>query len=332
MKKTRIIIFTSLLLACLLFILQYPIKSAKAINVALEWGHMRSNYDPVERDTEATTCLIINNRFNTAGWAAQNAYWDLTTRQNVLNTISWCQMNTAWATSFWVGDFFPSFVQGGHWEWQEIWYFNWETWQWESYWDWVWIPEEVYTKHYNMYGHAGDHISDIDVGGWTSWPLGYSTQRFDFIWTCANGAIKNEITGQLCMGYIDTDNNTGLVGMAYAWTGRNDLSLDGYHFPDSVNYYYIGFENTSKPLKEYIDGTGYTYSWFPYYFYDHALGWGGYHHTIYESLNYASQQIWGVPYDQCLLYTGYWDNYSWPGLSFYCRMRVFGNTNLYLPY
>ncbi|MEM2098692.1 MAG: hypothetical protein QXU99_02955 [Candidatus Bathyarchaeia archaeon] len=162
----------------------------------------------------------------------------------------------------------------------------------------------------------------------------YSVQHFSFIWTWACGDLFiNPCTGQLCYGYYDY--STGAAGMPFAWTHTNNLSFDGYTNPDASSYCYIGFENSSKPLKEEIPATGYSHSWFVYYFYDRALGWGSgsTHHTIQNSLNYASMQVFGgVPFHQCTLYTGYWDNYSQPGQSFYCRMRVYGNSNLYLPY
>ena len=215
----------------------------------------------------------------------------------MINTIQWRQQHNAWATDFWVGDFAPTFQSG--------------------------------VKHYSFYVNGG-FIKDNTI----YLPTSYSVQHFSFIWTCACGDLFiNPRTGQLCYGYYDY--GTGAVGMPFAWTHTNSLSFYGYVYPDPSNYCYIGFENTSKPLKEQIPATGYSYSWFISYFYDSAVGWwpGDPHNTIHDSLNYASMQVFGgVPFHQCPLYQGYWDNYNQPGKSFYCRMRVYGNSYLTLPY
>ncbi len=300
MVKTRIAVCSLLLLLSVL-ITVFNVNVTNATNVAVEWGYLNTNpqyYDPVERDYQEDTCLSINNRYNLAGgWSAQDAYWDLTTQSNIIKTIQWRQQNNSWATDFYVGDYI------------------WTT------------PSGV--KHYNLYGNGG-YINDNSIYSETS----YSVQYFSFIWACACGDLfTNPITGQLCYGYYDYA--TGAVGMPLAWTHTGGLNHYGYIDPDQSRYCYIGFENTSKPLKEEIITTGYSYSWFVYYFYDHALGWGpgNPHHTIQECLYHASMQVYGgVPFDQCTLYTGYWDNYSTPGQSFYCRMRVYGNSLINLPY
>jgi hypothetical protein len=117
--------------------------------------------------------------------------------------------------------------------------------------------------------------------------------------------------------------------MPYAWLGRNDLELYGYDNPDESGYCYIGFDGPSKPLKEMIGQTGYSYSWFPCLVYEHALGYyGGGYHTIKQSLDFAANYIWGVDYGDpdCPLYYGYW-NYDWQRT---CWMRVFGDPNICL--
>ena len=148
-------------------------------------------------------------------------------------------------------------------------------------------------KHYQFYVSGGtQRIIDKEI----YWETTNSVQYFTFIWTCACADLFiNPFTGQLCYGYFDGYQGSGAVGMPYAWTHYDTLYFYGYTNPDTSNYCYIGFENSSKPLKQEIPETGYTYSWFVSKFYDSALGWGqGSPHNLFgQSLNYASMQVFG---------------------------------------
>jgi hypothetical protein len=83
---------------------------------------------------------------------------------------------------------------------------------------------------------------------------------------------------------------------------------------------------------------GVPYKWFPYYFYRYALGLdaGPTHHTIKQSLDYATSMIFGYGYNfgNSKLDDGEWKHMNEEGMIgwWYRRMRVFGNSNLILPY
>ncbi|MEM2098924.1 MAG: hypothetical protein QXU99_04160 [Candidatus Bathyarchaeia archaeon] len=114
------------------------------------------------------------------------------------------------------------------------------------------------------------------------------------------------------------------------------MALEGY-YSSSGDYCYIGFEGMSPFMINDLPDTGVSASYFPAYFYYKALGYvNPYHQTIHDSLDYASYITYGVAFDQTALYNGYWKftNQSegdpvtgW----WFCHMRVFGNTNLWLP-
>lgn len=81
--------------------------------------------------------------------------------------------------------------------------------------------------------------------------------------------------------------------------------------------------------------TGLQYIYFAYYFYRFALGWDNYgtHGTIKQSLDYAASMTFGAGYtfSNSILHVGQWDQDD-AGGWWYCKMRLFGNGNLVLPY
>jgi hypothetical protein len=196
-----------------------------------------------------------------------------------------------------------------------------------------------------------------------------SKQYFDFIWTCANGGLYFDSNGNTWnvsgvtfpetgydeyteppnppnnpftkYGFVEDQYSMPptIAGMPFAWTGTNSMSTNGYSSPDYGSYCYIGWENISPFM---INPTGYngkSYKHFPYYFYRYALGIdnGPTHHTIKQSLDYASSIACGYLYDfdDTVLYSGEWVYQDAEGDDYdgwwYRRMRVFGNSNLNLP-
>jgi hypothetical protein len=170
-----------------------------------------------------------------------------------------------------------------------------------------------------------------------------STQHFTFIWTCSNAGYYwywdgTTLTEKWMVdnpnynnkyGYIDPHGDT--VGMPLAWTGTSSLSSDGYGDPDYSSYCVIGFEGPSRSLIDIANGdTSDDYGDWLYHFYAYATGHeGGSRHTIYASLNYASQQVWGQNYGGCPL-DSVWqtplNNYNWN-----CTMRVLGDSSYMIP-
>ncbi|MEJ5326928.1 MAG: hypothetical protein WHU54_01570 [Candidatus Bathyarchaeia archaeon] len=323
------------------------VKSAAAIKVAVQWGHLApSGYPAGEGDAQSWICNEIYwNFYNTGTWASSNAYGTYTQLGYVAQVLQYCQSpnnGVTWATTWWVGDFKPT---GGN-------------------------PQPF--GYLGFYGHNGQDIFDYDVYKYANyylWPPPNSwwqpipsKQYFAFIWTCANGGLYwytsngdwYNVPGitspapsptypppanpNTKYGFVVNPYSTPptVVGMPLAWTGSSSLSIDGYNSPDYGSYCYVGWETISPWM---VNPTGYDstqFKWFPYYFYRCALGYynSGTHQTIQYSLNFASQMTLGTPFYTSKLYNGEWRNStgSGPGGWWYSRMRVFGNSNLILPY
>lgn len=342
--KPRVSVCVLLLL--LLFFAAIPVitvKPAKALKVATQWGWLQSPPSG-EQDAEMWICDQVYGNFYDAGWGPSNAWGTYTQVGYVVQVLQYCQApyNTVnWATIWWVGDFRSD--------------------------------GQAPPEHRGFYGYSGQHIMDDTVypyanyyywyvpGYYVYWEPIPSKHYFDFIWTCANGGIYFDSNGNTWnvdgitapkVSYYKptyTPNNPftkyGFVedplsypkiigGMPYAFTGTLGMSTNGYQYPDSGSYCYIGWENISPWM---VDPTGYNgkfYKHFPYYFYRYALGIvGSTHHTIKQSLDYASAHVCGPYYsfDDTILYNGEWKYGPGPGW-WYCRMRVLGNGNLNLPY
>ena len=109
-KKLSCALFLSLLLTMTLQLC--VINQVKATNVAREWGHLaRTNNDQTEIQWETWACAAINSYYP-VNWDRMSCYGSGTTGTNVYNTIWWCQDYDNWVSTFFVGDFYPSFVSG----------------------------------------------------------------------------------------------------------------------------------------------------------------------------------------------------------------------------
>lgn len=177
------------------------------------------------------------------------------------------------------------------------------------------------TDHYGVYsnvsGDWGDAIQDVSIQQKTTG----ETHYFVFLWACFQG---NEI------GYYD---ETGAVGMPYAWTQQDDLNLNGYDNFDGSPYCFLGFYNTSPPLHYEVGPYNYEYGNFVKYFYYFLT----YHHeTIHDALDDASDWVFNnATFGESPLWLGFdwyfdapppqggWQN-GW--------MKVYGNSNNALPY
>jgi hypothetical protein len=345
MRKTRIATCVLLLLLSLAAaISMLDVKSALATQVSVQWGYL---VDPPAGETDAEDWIcdqIYWNFYNTGTWAPSNAYWTYTQLWCVAQVLQYCNSpynSVSWATSWWVGDFKPT---GG--------------------------PDPF--GHLGFYGSAGQHIYDYDVVKYANyyfwgypyywWQYVPSKQYFDFIWTCTNGGLYwydsngnwHSIDGitQAASSPIyppPTNTNTeygfvdnptyppSVVGMPLAWTGPAGMNTDGYASPDYGSYCYVGWEAMSPFMITTTGYNGKQYQHFPYYFYRYALGLDNYgvHANIHDSLDYATRNIFGPGY---IFGNSKLDDGEWvPGPAgmegwWYRRMRVFGNSNLILPY
>ncbi|MEM4244030.1 MAG: hypothetical protein QXP44_04445 [Candidatus Bathyarchaeia archaeon] len=316
------------------------VKSASALKVATQWGYLYPNPPAGEQNAEMWICDQIYWYFYNQGWAPSNAWGEYTQQGYVLSVLQYCQYpynNVDWATIWWVGDFKP---------------------------DGNYPP-----KHRACYGYNNQHIWDYNVYAYANyywWPPPNgrcqpipSKQYFSFIWTCANGGLYFDSNGNTWnvtgitapdvsvnkptyipinpftkYGYVENPYSTPptVVGMPYGFTGTLSMSTDGYHSP-SGSYCYIGWENISPFMVNPTNYNGKFYKDFVNHFYRYALGidYGPTHHTIKQSLDYATLMTLGIQsLDDTTLYSGYWD--PGPGGWWYCRLRVYGNSNLILPY
>jgi hypothetical protein len=305
-------------------------NSVLAVNLNVNWGHQKTNPDYDEQQYEQAACIDVNQKFNKPGWYTYYAYGQSSTSSNLQTTIGWRQNNDAWATDFWVGDFFGQSIAGGYWVITYEWQFNWETWQWEQVEIATFCSDGSSIIHYRYYGDQGNNVQDGDLESWTEWP--YSKQHFTFSWTCACANIfpHPDNPSAQTYGWYDYTHSTGAVGMPFAWTARSDLNQDGFNNPDSSNYCYVGFNDTSVPLKEQTSNPGYRYTSYVSFFYEYLIGTGP-RHTIKQSLNYASQLIWYCNWDNqyCPLSQGY---QIWvEGVLQHGKMNVIGNSNMQMP-
>ena len=321
--KRRILLLAVCSLLVLFFASTSQIVSVKATSVAEEWGGISPINTYSEYQLENSTCNIVNEMFNSNYYSYDN-YGTNTGDMQVYDAIGWIEDNNLYSTNFWVGDYHPEFA--------------WGFWQDNNGWWWQFGP----TTHENFYG-ASD-VRDYDVwSAATTEGNGQSTQYFNFIWTCVcggtywDGSLNNENPGTLYgyydlkQDYSDGYNNTGAVGMPYAWTGRADLSLNGYSNP-SGDYCYIGWLNSSPGLcTPSLDNTNYNYAFFVYYVYYYLTGqYNGYHYSVNTALDMASQQLWGCSFGQSTIAHGYqeYDMGQW----WTCQLEVLGNGDLTLPY
>jgi hypothetical protein len=353
MKKFTIAsfsIFAILLLSLTPLTLPIRIESAKAVTLAMQWGHL-SPYmenDEDEKDLEEYVCDQIywmfyydnvdHHPYHHGSWEPVNAWWTYTTESDVETCMDWQndpENDVSFVTNWWVGDAYADA---------------------ES-------PDPF--GHFWFYGHNGDHIEDTAVNDFaTSGGIISSKQRFDFIWTCSNGGLYWDdssgttwnVTGITVPDQSETKPdynatnpfeeygffyNGDAVGMPLAWTNTSNLNINGY-YSYIGDYCYIGFECSSPFMKNDLEGTQVQAYNFALYFYYYLLGYDDdvypifEHESIRDRLDYASEQTFGCSFTQSPFYTGYWvyvdvGNEEYNGWWF-CRMRVLGDGFMVLPY
>lgn len=260
------------------------------------WGTPCTVSNIYEKAAMSDACSNISSLINgRTGWTGYNYYDGSTTSDNVYYFSDTVRSSpyVSFLATFHVGDMYPEIRSG--------------------------------TRHYNYYDSSGDGngIEDTDLYSHTG-----SKHYFTFIWTCANGDLFiNPITSQLCYGYDDTQNYSGVVGMPYAWTKTTGMQ-NGYDNP-SGSFTYISFENVSKALSDSSEFIYKNYGEFLKCFYHHAIVD---HQSINAALDSAMDDMgtWRDSFDDSELYTGYnvWVN----GIEYQCKMRVYGNGNMVLPY
>ncbi len=182
------------------------------------------------------------------------------------------------------------------------------------------------TLHRGVYPDAPQHQPQPPTGIYDKdiYPYTGSNHYFQFIWTCGSA---NKIGGFDSYGYAS--------GLPFAWTHRanGSLSEDGYAngWSSGGDYCFLGFENYSKPLSEWINPENSYRHWLVFFYY-YAVTGG---RTVRNALDEASQQIGVEDFadEELELYTGY-DYYdprfpevpNWPS-----RLCVYGEGDMMLP-
>ena len=216
----------------------------------------------------------------------------------------------------------------------------------------AWYPYPEPWGHFWFYGNSGNDIQDnLIFTEATNEGTQSSYEFFNFIWTCANGGrywtepgIYDPIGGITSLipnttypvpTNIPVNTNTmygfredqfpfPAIGMPFAWTGRTDLSLNGYSSPDYTNYCYIGFEGPSPFMINPLPGAPTYQAWqFVDEFYYHVLFYDS--NTII-ALDDASDILYGDSFDSTALYQGWWNEAR--GYFWYSRMYVLCNGNV----
>jgi hypothetical protein len=177
---------------------------------------------------------------------------------------------------------------------------------------------------------TGD-IFDYEIFDATS--NGYT--YFSYISTCmsANLTIPSGCSGT----YGNNSGGSGyVIGMPYAWTHGASISTDGYGYPDSGKYCYIGFPWGSAPLSQPPDPSNFptvTYGEFVSSFFYNALSC---QLTVNQALDAAAYQ-W-FPYQTfagTLLHQDFaatWPRFPGDNPQSYsgCKMVVYGNGDMCL--
>ncbi|MCW3996510.1 MAG: hypothetical protein NWE98_10250 [Candidatus Bathyarchaeota archaeon] len=116
--------------------------------------------------------------------------------------------------------------------------------------------------------------------------------------------------------------------MPLAWTGRGDLSIDGINDPSwdypACTYCYIGWQNLSHGLTD-RSGSGWypNYAFFIWFYYFLAGHYNSYDFCVYDSLDLASQVMWGTNFMYSPI--GYPELREWMGHQWWCKLCVLGN-------
>ena len=342
MSKQKIGIST-LILVSLLFISAYA-PVASAYKASANWGSYYLQ-TPDEITTTNDVCQHIYNTLDSAyNWDAVNFAGTQTTATNIYqtNTNVKADSTCAYLATFHAGNWYCSDIEG-----YRIEFIDNGGW---VYPEWV---SAGYTRHYNFYPNNG-------VGGIEDRSIpGCAKAKFTFIYTCMNGGLYwNSVGGQIVEGptdagnqhsgtstnnamyaYLDTDKSTGEVGMPYKWLGDTSRSTNGYLYPDSSGYCYIGFQGRDPDLYQVWEQG--SYSGTPRYadwvkeFYN-QLSQGV---TVKQALDGATNTIDSsiTYFSGCSLYKGYDFGYDtrigsptfhqWVLLG---QMRVLGDSSIKL--
>lgn len=228
-------------------------------------------------------------------WVLSNNYGSSTTNTNVYSLMSSMQNNAAvdFIAAFHVGDAYSTKIGA--------------------------------VDHYAYYGNSGTSDAIIDAN---LYPNTGTKNKFTFLWTCINGGLIANHGNS----YGGWDPATGAVGMPYAWTHKTNMGLQGYKYPDSSGYAYIGFANTSKNMCDTSNFVQGNYGEFCRQFYYNLLV---NRYSVSVSLDKATNYVRGSSqynFDSTDLYNGYYLYSNLHQINSTCSMKVFGDGSMVVPY
>jgi hypothetical protein len=339
-RKFSAIILSLLLSTATMFSLVAAVPVANATAVADIWGETAAGgADPnnpglsylfhtqPEIDNQTQLASDINSWFGTAGYAHNNFQINnQTIKSNVLDyTGYYGQIYSSVETVYFdhgVG------TRGGN----------------------GLSPPYNYEWHYQLctdktscnstYGNPSENVFDYQLWDKTT----TLNQHFSFISTCHSASLYNG-NSTLHDGvsffngtgtYGSNPGGGGIIGMPYAWTHGASLSTDGFAFPDTGAYCYIGFIEGSAALCQSIDdrpsGTTTYYSFVHQFFYDLLI----LHLSVNDALDTAANQLLSPEwFSGTTLYRGtfgaIWPTQNNPNPNpSWGQMVVYGNGDIFL--
>jgi hypothetical protein len=257
----------TLIIVCLLSISMIQSCSATTSTI---YGS-RYNVPSDEQTADVTLTNAIASYSSSRGYATYNLYGSSTTASNIY--IGAYGNGDSFSIAFYVG-------HGGH------------SVEWH-YWGWPW---QWHTHDYlSITADDGSTVRDNDI--WqNSFYQSINAQKVAMLWSCHSG--EDAMGSWITYPCGDTQEH----GMPYAWNHITSMSFDGYTSSDSSGQVFIGFTGVA-PFLSY-DGFGMADAGlvFLYHFYYAALV---YHWTVHDSLDFASQSVWGVNYGSCTFKSGF---------------------------
>ena len=219
-----------------------------------------------------------------------------------------------------------------------------------------WDPTYQNEWHYLVGGTYanGASTSERATGDVFDYQIASLTNENYFTWisACMSANTTTQTTGFYngAYGPNPTPEGSGApIGMPYAWTHElttstptsnpcyGYMSSNGYLYPDSGAYCYIGFPWGSASLTqegpEHAIDPNYstiTYGDFICGFFYYALVAQD---SVDQALNYASLMIWNQPFVDSYLANGFYAYWPAPGPGESpspCTLAVYGNGNMYL--
>jgi hypothetical protein len=205
------------------------------------------------------------------------------------------------------------------------------------------------TWHYSVYDNTpadsqgeGNPVFDKDIYPATAQEKTY----FAFISTCMSASITNSTINNLAYGnsFQGVNSNSLAVGMPFAWTHHTvgspsdpsfntaqNMSLNGYTFPDDGAYCYIGFPTGSPSLSMSVD------TYYPtrmYGMWVYAFFWFAINNdiSINSALDQATAMLYNTYFGPSALHNGFSAKWG-SGKPFdNSIMAVYGNGNNHLYY